>query len=99
MADDHPPVKSALVVIDVQNDFCDGGALAAQSTSSLIDPLNQLVDRCGAVDIPVIFTRDWHPLDHRSFLSHGGPWPPHCVCDTPGAGFATGLRVSSTIVI
>ena len=93
------PVKAALLVIDVQHDFCEGGVLEAQLTSTLIDPLNRLVDSCAAAEIPVIFTRDWHPPDHSSFISQGGPWPPHCVSNTRGAEFAAGLCVPSTAII
>ena len=99
MADRRDSVKSALVVIDVQNDFCEGGVLAAQFTSTLIDPLNLLVEMCTAAELSVIFTRDWHPPDHNSFLSQGGPWPPHCVWNTHGAAFGTGLRVAPTAIV
>lgn len=99
MAYGSNPVKAALLVIDVQHDFCEGGVLEAQLTSTLIDPLNRLVDSCAAAEIPVIFTRDWHPPDHSSFISQGGPWPPHCVWNTRGAEFAAGLRVPSTATV
>jgi nicotinamidase/pyrazinamidase len=99
MANPNEPLKPALLVIDVQRDFCEGGVLAAQFTSTLIDPLNRLVESCLLAEIPVIFTRDWHPPDHSSFLSHGGPWPAHCVWNTRGAEFAAGLRVPSTATV
>ena len=99
MARQNTPLKSALVVVDVQNDFCEGGVLAAQSTSSLIGPLNQVVDSCTVAGMSVFFTRDWHPLDHSSFLSQGGPWPPHCVRNTRGAAFPDRLHVSSDATI
>ena len=99
MAHEHQPVTSALLVIDVQNDFCDGGTLPAQSTSTLIDPLNQLVDACVAAEVPVVFTRDWHSSDHESFLSQGGLWPPHCVCNTRGAAFHGRLHVPPGAII
>ena len=88
-----------LLVIDVQRDFCEGGVLAAQLTSTLINPLNHLAEFCAAAEIPVIFTRDWHPPDHKSFLLQGGPWPPHCVWNSRGAEFAAGLRVPSTAIV
>jgi nicotinamidase/pyrazinamidase len=75
------PASDALIVVDVQNDFCDGGALAVADGEAVIAPINQL-----ARTFPlVIATRDWHPPDHRSFKTEGGVWPVHCVRDTPGA--------------
>ncbi len=74
----------ALVVVDLQNDFCPGGALAVPEG----DQIGPLVNRLLAH--PRLFkvtTRDWHPADHISFEAQGGIWPPHCVKDTPGAGF------------
>jgi nicotinamidase/pyrazinamidase len=71
----------ALIVVDVQNDFCPGGALAVPDGDRVIRLANAL-----AREAPlVIATRDWHPPDHRSFAANGGPWPEHCVRDTPGA--------------
>ena len=71
----------ALIVVDVQNDFCEGGALAVPDGDAVVDPLNRLMDE---VDF-VVATRDWHPENHRSFVSEGGPWPSHCVQGSPGA--------------
>lgn len=68
-------------MVDVQNDFCPGGALAVAEGDAVIEPINRL-----ARSFPfVVATRDWHPPDHRSFAAQGGPWPEHCVRDTPGA--------------
>jgi nicotinamidase/pyrazinamidase len=71
----------ALIVVDVQNDFCPGGALAVPDGDAVIDPVNALAREASFV----VATRDWHPPDHRSFQPNGGPWPVHCVQDTPGA--------------
>jgi nicotinamidase/pyrazinamidase len=71
----------ALIIVDVQNDFCPGGALAVAGGDEVIEPINSLARE---MDV-VVATRDWHPPDHRSFVSQGGPWPVHCVQDTPGA--------------
>jgi nicotinamidase/pyrazinamidase len=71
----------ALVIVDVQNDFCPGGALEVKDGDAVIAPLNKLASDCPLV----IATRDWHPPDHRSFIEHGGTWPVHCVQGTPGA--------------
>jgi nicotinamidase/pyrazinamidase len=71
----------ALIVVDVQNDFCPGGALAVPDGDEVLDPINQLARESELV----VATRDWHPPDHGSFAVNGGPWPVHCVRDTPGA--------------
>ena len=71
----------ALIMVDMQNDFCSGGALEVPDGNAVIKPVNEL-----ARALPyVVATRDWHPPDHASFAVHGGPWPVHCVRDTPGA--------------
>jgi nicotinamidase/pyrazinamidase len=85
-------MKQALIVVDVQRDFCDGGVLPAKDTSSLISPLNYVIASCMRSGILCVFTRDWHPPDHCSFHSQGGPWPPHCIQGTLGAEFADDLQ-------
>jgi nicotinamidase/pyrazinamidase len=76
-------MAEALLIIDVQNDFLAGGALAVPDGDAVIAPINALAaDPRFAV---VIATRDWHPPDHDSFVEQGGPWPAHCVQGTPGA--------------
>jgi nicotinamidase/pyrazinamidase len=77
-----------LIVVDVQNDFCAGGALAVPGGDAVVEPINDLMDDVGFV----VATRDWHPPDHASFVEEGGPWPPHCVQGTPGAELHPGLR-------
>jgi nicotinamidase/pyrazinamidase len=77
--------KSALIVVDVQRDFCEGGALAASDTLSLLDPLQQTIEKARRAGSTIVFTRDWHPVSHGSFSPNGGPWPIHCVENTPGA--------------
>ena len=71
----------ALIVVDVQNDFCPGGALAVPSGDDVVPPINRLLEH----DWLTVATKDWHPADHCSFEPRGGPWPPHCVQDTAGA--------------
>ena len=80
----------ALIVVDVQNDFCPGGALAVPEGDAVIEPINRL-----AGQMPfVVATRDWHPADHLSFAERGGPWPVHCVKGTPGAQLHAGIEIS-----
>ncbi len=89
----------ALIIIDVQRDFCNGGVLAARDSLSLIKPLNECIAWCIAHDVLCVFTRDWHPPDHCSFIPQGGPWPPHCIQGTPGAEFAEGLIVPDSALV
>jgi len=76
-------VTQALVIVDFQNDFCPGGALAVPDGDAIAGRVNELAGS-GAFDL-VVATRDWHPPDHGSFREQGGPWPPHCVQGTEGA--------------
>jgi nicotinamidase/pyrazinamidase len=74
-------MPDALLIIDFQNDFTSGGALEVPGGDEIADPVRRLADR---FDI-VMATRDWHPPDHSSFETEGGPWPVHCVQGTHGA--------------
>ena len=76
-------MSEALLIIDFQNDFCPGGALAVEDGDAIAPRVNELLDS-GGFDL-VVATRDWHPANHASFAEQGGPWPPHCVQGTPGA--------------
>ncbi len=89
----------ALIVVDVQNDFLPGGALAVPGGDSIISPLNDVIQKFQDKNLPLFFTRDWHPQHHSSFLDHGGSWPAHCVKDTKGAAFASSLTVPEGSVI
>jgi nicotinamidase/pyrazinamidase len=84
---------TALVVVDIQIDFCLGGALAVADGDKVVEPLNKYIERFRAAGAPIIFTRDWHPPDHSSFKSQGGPWPPHCVQGTEGTKFHPDLVI------
>ena len=75
----------ALVIVDVQNDFCPGGTLAVVDGDRVAAPLARLAARFAAAGLPVFASRDWHPSDTAHFKAAGGPWPAHCVRDTPGA--------------
>lgn len=77
----------ALLVVDVQRDFCTGGALAVPAGEEVVAVLNRWIEAADAAGAPIFLSRDWHPRDHVSFASRGGPWPEHCVQDTPGAAF------------
>jgi nicotinamidase/pyrazinamidase len=81
----------ALLVIDVQNDFCPGGALAVPDGDKVVRLVNLLMPNFDHV----FATQDFHPADHSSFTEQGGPWPVHCVQGTEGAGLHADLDVSS----
>ncbi|MBB3141823.1 nicotinamidase [Halomonas organivorans] len=86
----------ALLVVDMQNDFCEGGALAVAGGNALVAGINAEIAAARAADAPVVASRDWHPIDHVSFAHRGGPWPVHCVQDTPGAAFHPDLDLDDS---
>jgi nicotinamidase/pyrazinamidase len=90
-------VARALVIVDFQNDFTPGGALAVPHGDEIAGRLNALVES-GDFDL-VVATRDWHPRDHGSFQERGGRWPVHCVAETPGAQLHPALRADRVDVI
>ena len=91
--------KSALIVVDVQRDFCAGGALAATNTLSLLQPLKKFVEEARRSGVLVVFTQDWHPEKHSSFQANGGPWPVHCVAGQAGAELMPPLRAEAGDVV
>ena len=91
---------TALLIVDVQNDFCPGGALAVPDGDRVVAPLNRCADRFAERGAPVYASRDWHPAVTAHFAPYGGAWPPHCVADSEGAHFHPGLRLPpSTVVV
>ena len=76
--------RKALIVVDVQNDFCPGGSLAVADGDEVVAPLNELAKQFLDRGEPVFKTRDWHPKKTKHFVAYGGTWPVHCVQDTPG---------------
>lgn len=90
---DAPAAGDALLIVDVQRDFLPGGALGVPHGERVLAPLNRAIDAFVAHGLPVFASRDWHPRDHCSFASRGGPWPPHCIEGSRGAGFADALRL------
>lgn len=84
--------KQALIVVDVQNDFCPGGTLAVAHGDEVVEPLNELIDQFLERGDPVYKSRDWHPAKTKHFQAYGGTWPVHCVQNTKGAEFHPALR-------
>jgi nicotinamidase/pyrazinamidase len=91
--------KQALIVVDVQNDFCPGGTLAVPHGDEVIAPLNKLIDEFLERGDPVFQSRDWHPLSTKHFAAYGGTWPVHCVQNTEGAAFHPALRSDPRIKV
>jgi nicotinamidase/pyrazinamidase len=91
--------RTALIIVDVQNDFCPGGALPVTEGHATVPLINRLVAEFESNGSPIIATRDWHPPQTTHFNTHGGPWPPHCVQGTRGAEFHRDLRLGGALVV
>ena len=90
---------TALVVVDVQNDFADpSGSLAVRGGPAVVAAANEQVTAAHAVGAPVFYTQDWHPADTPHFAKDGGTWPVHCVQDTWGAQLHPQLEVVGEVV-
>ena len=84
-------IDDALILVDIQNDFCPGGALAVSEGDRIVPIVNRLISRLPLV----ISTQDWHPANHVSFKAQGGPWPPHCVQGSRGAELHPDLKTDT----
>jgi len=91
--------RAALLVVDIQRDFCAGGALAAPGSVEIIPAVNRHVADASSRGIPVYATRDWHPAVTSHFKAYGGDWPPHCVQGTAGAQFHPDLKLPPDAII
>ena len=89
----------ALVIVDVQRDFCPGGALAIERGDEVVPVLNRWIAAAEAAQIPIYASRDWHPIRHPSFTELGGKWPPHCIQDSEGARFHDDLELPPSSII
>lgn len=89
----------ALIIVDVQNDFLPGGSLAVPHGDEVLTVLNGYIALFRQAHLPIVATRDWHPPEHCSFQAQGGPWPPHCVAGSRGAGFAVMLELPCESII
>jgi nicotinamidase/pyrazinamidase len=85
---------AALILVDIQNDFCPGGALAVSEGDQIVPIINRLMPKFPLV----ISTQDWHPANHISFKEQGGPWPPHCVQGSRGAELHSALQTDTIAV-
>jgi nicotinamidase/pyrazinamidase len=91
--------QDALIIVDVQKDFCPGGALPVAGGDEVVPVLNEWIHCARGAGAAIIASRDLHPPDHVSFRQQGGPWPAHCVKGTPGADFHPDLELSDTVQI
>jgi len=95
-----PGKHRALIVVDVQRDFCAGGALPARGCERVLPAINRYIAAAETLGMPIYASRDWHPSVTTHFKDYGGEWPRHCVEESPGAEFHPALRLpANTIVI
>ncbi len=85
--------KTALLIVDVQNDFCPGGSLAVPDGDKVVEPINRAIEKANTEGRLIVFSRDWHPKETNHFKTYGGHWPEHCVQGTKGAEFHTELKL------
>lgn len=92
--------KDALIIVDVQNDFCPGGSLAVASGDEVAAKASEIGAKFRISGARTFATQDWHPAKHSSFVEQGGPWPPHCVAGSNGADFhpSLSLPIGSSII-
>lgn len=91
--------KDALIIVDLQKDFCPGGALAVPEGDQIVPVINTYIEHFQNHKGLVVATRDWHPENHVSFKEFGGIWPIHCVQNTEGAEFHADLKLPKDVVI
>jgi len=94
----HLTGGDALLIVDVQNDFCPGGKLAVDEGDAVVSVLNACIEAAWEMDLPVYASRDWHSERHPSFKEQGGAWPPHCLQDSRGADFHPSLKLPPDVV-
>src|SRR5689334_16476371 len=94
----QPASDSALIIIDVQNDFCPGGSLAVTGGDEVVPVLNAYAETFAAAGRPVLADRDFHPTKTTHFAQFGGVWPAHCVQGTSGAEYHPDLKLPSDTI-
>ncbi|HIE14453.1 TPA: bifunctional nicotinamidase/pyrazinamidase [Candidatus Bathyarchaeota archaeon] len=91
--------RDALIIVDVQRDFCPGGSLPVPNGDEVIEVLNEYIKMFKDAGALIYATRDWHPPNHISFRDYGGLWPPHCIQGSPGAEFHPDLKLPEDTII
>jgi len=92
-------IKKALLIVDVQNDFCPGGALGIKDGDEIIPVINKYIKIFAAKKLPIFASRDWHPKKTTHFKKFGGVWPKHCIQDTKGATFHPKLKLPKEAIL
>ncbi len=85
--------RKALIIVDVQNDFCPGGTLAVPNGDQVVAPINKMIEHAHKNGWKIVASRDWHPSETKHFKDFGGLWPVHCVKHTDGAKFHPSLKI------
>ena len=88
-----------LLVIDVQNDFCPGGALAVPEADKIIPKINKYIKIFSQKKLPIFASRDWHPIHSGHFKDFGGAWPVHCIHNSRGAQFHPKLKIPKEAIL
>jgi len=91
--------KKALLIVDLQNDFCPGGALAVPDGDKIVGPVNKYIKIFKQNKLPIFASRDWHPANSKHFKDFGGIWPVHCVENTKGADFHPQLKLPKDTIL
>ncbi|MFH1328168.1 MAG: nicotinamidase [Candidatus Bathyarchaeota archaeon] len=91
--------KDALIIVDVQRDFCLGGVLPVPEGDKVVPILNSYIRKFSKADAKIYAARDWHPPNHVSFKTYGGMWPPHCIQESEGAKFHPKLVFTNKVKI
>lgn len=91
--------KKALLVVDIQNDFCPGGALGIPEGDRIIPAVNKYIRIFSKNKWPIFATRDWHPVKSKHFKDFGGVWPVHCIHNTKGAAFHPQLKLTKETIL
>ena len=92
-------LKKALLVVDMQNDFCPGGALGIKEGDEIISVINKYIRIFVSKRLPIFSSRDWHPKKTAHFKKFGGVWPEHCIQDTKGATFHPKLKLPKEAIL
>jgi nicotinamidase/pyrazinamidase len=91
--------KKALLIIDLQNDFCPGGSLGVPGGDSILPVVNKYIKIFSRKKFPIFASRDWHPVRTKHFKDFGGIWPAHCIQGTKGAAFHPKLKLPKEAIL
>ena len=91
--------KKALLIVDVQNDFCPGGALGVPEGDKIVSVINKYIRTFTKKKLPIFATADWHPVRTKHFKDFGGVWPVHCIQNSRGAAFHPDLKLPKDAIL